>query len=235
MYLYVQAYLLCFTAIPTVQCGGSCTRLFLSQASAVAYGNVIQAVGFIYRETCVFPPVGQGKPLDIFKLFFVYVTTLVSPTDTPNSVEIGSHVAPPHSGGMSRFCNFCTPFFIFLFPHFAYRSQFWTDSLALWLKRCVLFRTRAFLGFGALKVTFRGVSGQKKTLKFRPVFGPPICCGKCFSNRALKSKLPVNVKVTPQSQIFDWKLQTRNFFLILAVRMFRIPCGVHPSFRKIVQ
>ena len=41
----------------------------------------------------------------------VYVITLVRPTDTPNLVEIGLQGALPHSGKMSRFCDFCSPIF----------------------------------------------------------------------------------------------------------------------------
>ena len=47
-----------------------------------------------YRETCVFPPVGLEKPMEIVEPF------LVRPTNIPNLVEIGSHGAPPHSGEM---------------------------------------------------------------------------------------------------------------------------------------
>ncbi len=69
------------------------------------------------------------------------------------------------------FVTYVLPFFFFCpFPHLAYRSQFWTDSHAWWLKRRLLFRTRAFWGFRALKFTFRGSPAQK-TPKFRPVFG----------------------------------------------------------------
>ena len=41
------------------------------------------------RETCVFPPASQEKPLQIAKLFLVYVITFVRPTNTPTLVEIG--------------------------------------------------------------------------------------------------------------------------------------------------
>ena len=43
-----------------------------------------------YRETCVFPPVGLGKPMEFLIPFLVYVITLVTPTNTSNLVEIGS-------------------------------------------------------------------------------------------------------------------------------------------------
>ena len=82
-----------------------------------------------YRETCVFPPVGLEKPLEIFKPFLLYVIALVRPTYKPNLVKIGSQVmAPPRSGEISQFCDFCSTFFSFFsFPHLAYRSQFWSD------------------------------------------------------------------------------------------------------------
>ena len=108
----------------------------------------------LQRETCIFPPVALDKPLEIFEPFLADVITSGRPTSTPNLVEIGSRAAPLHSGEILRFCDFCSPFFPF--PHLAYRSQLWTDSHVLWLKRRVLFRTRAFSGFEAFKVTFRG-------------------------------------------------------------------------------
>ena len=66
------------------------------------------------------------------------------------------------------FVTFVLPFF--LFPHLAYRSQLWTDSHVLWLKRRVLFRTRAFSGFEAFEVNFKGPSAPK-TPNMTPVFG----------------------------------------------------------------
>ena len=119
----------------------------------------------LQRETCIFPPVALEKPLEIFKPFLADVITSGRPTSTPNLVEIGSRAAPLHSGEILRFCDFCSPFFPF--PHLAYRSQLWTDSHVLWLKRRVLFRTRAFSGFEAFKVTFRG-----PRLKKHQIFDP---------------------------------------------------------------
>ena len=116
-----------------------------------------------YRKTCVFPPVGLGTP---FKPLLAYVITSVRPTNTSNLIEIGSQGAPPRSGELSRFCDFCSPFFHTFF-HLAYRSQIWTDSNVLWLKRCFLFCTRAFPGVRAFKITSRG-SPIKKHQNFDP-------------------------------------------------------------------
>ena len=68
----------------------------------------------------------------ILKPILAQVITLVRPTNTPNLVQIGSQGAPPHSGEISHFFDFCSPFFIYFFPfpHLAYRSQFSTDSHA---------------------------------------------------------------------------------------------------------
>ena len=126
-----------------------------------------------YRETCVFPSAALEKPLKILKPFLAQVITLVRPTNPPNLVDIGSRGAPLHSGEISHFCDICSPFFyiyifFFTFPYLAYRSQFSTDLHARWLKRRVLFRTRAFWGFRAFKFTFRGSPAQKIP-KFRPV------------------------------------------------------------------
>ena len=136
----------------------------------------------IYRETSVFPPVGLEKLLRIFKPLLVHVITLVRPTNTPNLIEIDSQELPPHSGEVSRFCDVLFSLFLvfyslvyfdfillvcnlyfFPFPHLDYRSQFWTDSHALRLKRHVLFSTLAFTGFGAFKCTFRESPAQKNT------------------------------------------------------------------------
>ena len=120
-------------------------------------------------ETCVFPPIGLEKPVEIFEPFLVYIITSVRPTNTPYLVV---HRGRRHT--VVKFHGFVTfvLFFkiFFPFPHLAYRSQFWTNSHVLWLKRRVLFRTRAFSGFGAFKFTFKGPLAQK-TPKFRPVFG----------------------------------------------------------------
>ena len=120
-----------------------------------------------WRETCVFPPAALEKPMKILKPFLAQVITLVRPTNTPNLVEIGSQGVKYHT-----FVTLVLPFFIYFFPfpHLAYRSQFLTDLHAWWLKRRVLFRTRAFWGFGAFKFTFRGSPAQK-TPNFGPVFG----------------------------------------------------------------
>ena len=120
-----------------------------------------------YRETCVFPPVAREKPLEVFKPFLVYFITLVRPTNLPKLVEIGLQVATPRSGEMSRFRDFCSPFYIFPYPHLTYRSQFWTNSHALWLKRSVLFWTRAFPGFQVFKFTFRGSPVQNTKISTR--------------------------------------------------------------------
>ena len=104
-----------------ISLGGAVTK-FISQAMAM----LNRPLAF-YGETCVFPPVGLEKPMEIFTLepFLVYVIALVRLTNTPNLVEIGSQGAP-HSGEMSRFCDFWSAFIPF--PHLAYRSQLWTDS-----------------------------------------------------------------------------------------------------------
>ena len=68
------------------------------------------AVYSFYREACVFPPVGLEEPLNILKPFLAQVNTLMRTTNTPNLVGIGSQGAPPHSGELSRFCVFCSPF-----------------------------------------------------------------------------------------------------------------------------
>ena len=66
-----------------------------------------------YRETCVFPHVGLKKTLEVFKPFLVYVITSLRPTNPPTLVEIGLQVAPPHSGEISWFCDFYSPFPMF--------------------------------------------------------------------------------------------------------------------------
>ena len=53
--------------------------------------------------------------MEIVEPFLVYVITSVKPTNTPILVEIGSQGAPPHSGEISRFCDFCSPFFYIFF------------------------------------------------------------------------------------------------------------------------
>mgnify|MGYP003390056753 CR=1 FL=1 len=70
----------------------------------------------------------------------------------------------------------------------------------LWLKRRVLFRTRAFSGFEAFKVTFRGHPAQKHQIFDTFLDGLHRFAAEiAFSirPRALESKLPLNVKVTP--------------------------------------
>ena len=53
-----------------------------------------------FRETYVFPPVRLEKPMKIFDSFLIYVIMLLRPTNTPNLIEVGSQVAPPHRGEM---------------------------------------------------------------------------------------------------------------------------------------
>ena len=55
----------------------------------------------------------EAKTIRIFQTIFIYVTTLVRPTNTPDLSEINSKVAPPHIGEISRFCDFCSPFLYF--------------------------------------------------------------------------------------------------------------------------
>ena len=68
------------------------------------------------------------------------------------------------------------------------------------------------LGVWCLKIHFQGVSGPKNTkisTRFRTW---PICSGNLFSIRALRSKLPLNVKITPQKLDF-WLEVTNQEFL----------------------
>ena len=123
-----------------------------------------------YRETCVFPPVGLEKPLEILKLFLVQVMTLVRPTNTPNLVEIGLQGAPPDSGETSRFCDLFSLFIFFCF------------LISPTGRNCGPIRTFncsndvfcfVHLPFWSLEPSnsFQGVSGRKKHQKVRPVFG----------------------------------------------------------------
>ena len=72
-------------------------------------------------------------------------------------------------------------------------------------------------GFGAFEITFRGSSAQKNSNILTRFWTSPIRSGNRFSVRAVECNLPLNVKITPQSKIFDWKLHNRSYFPILAV------------------
>ena len=127
-----------------------------------------------YRETCVFPPVGLEKPIEILKPILAQVITLVRPTNTPNLVEIGSQGAPPHSGEISHFCDFCSPFFLLIF-FFRFPTSptgrnsepihtFNSSNDVFWF---------VHVPIGGLEPSSSLLGGlrPKKKPKFRPVFG----------------------------------------------------------------
>ena len=121
-----------------------------------------------YRETCVFPPVVLEKPMAILEPFLVHVITSVRPTNTPILVEIGSQGAPPHSGEISRFCDFCSPFFRYLISPTGHNSgpiRTFDSSNDVF---CFV-----HVPFGDLEPSNSLLGGlrPKKTPNFRPVFG----------------------------------------------------------------
>ena len=152
-----------------------------------------------YRETCVFPPVGLEKPLEILKPFLAQVITLVRLTNTPNLVEIGSQGAPPHSGEISHFCDLCSPsfFFRFLISPTGRNSEpihtFNSSNDVFWFVHVL---------FESLEPS-NSLLGGLRPKKYQTF--DPICSRNCFSIRALESKLPLNVKITSQNKLFDWK------------------------------
>ena len=130
-----------------------------------------------YRETCVFPPVGPEKPMEILRPILAQVITLARPTSTPNLVEIGCQGAPPHSGEISHFYEFCSPFFYIYFFICFLISPTGRNFQPI----CTLYSSNDMFcfvnvpfflggGFGAFKFFFRGSPAQK-TPTFRPVFG----------------------------------------------------------------
>ena len=138
------------------------------------------------------------------------------PTNIPNLVEIGSQVAPPHSGEMSLFCDFCSP--LFSFPHLAYKSHIQTDSHAELLERRVLFHTRVYIqSLGPSKPLLECLRSRKRQ-NFDPVWTSIDLQQKSCNIRALKSKILLNVEIIPQRYIVDWTFWTRNSFLLLTVQ-----------------
>ena len=97
---------------------------------------------------------------------------------------------------------------------FAFGVRFSTFPLKLMRQRkAMLYRPLAS------NRNFQGVSDPQNTKMSTRSRTFPICSGHRFSIRALKSKLPSNVKITPQSLAFDWKWNTRSSYLILAVQL----------------
>jgi len=62
-----------------------------SRASAVAHGTVIGRL-----LSCVFQPLGLEKPSNIMEPNLAGVITSVRSTNSPNFVQIGCEMAPPH-------------------------------------------------------------------------------------------------------------------------------------------
>ena len=169
-----------------------------------------------YRETCVFPPVVLEKPMEILEPFLVYVITSVRPTNTPILVEIGSQWAPPHSGEISRFCDFCSPFFSFYIYFFSVSSSRLQVAIFNRFARFIAQTTcsvsyTCHFGVWSLQIHFLGVSGPKNMKISTRFWTPPICWGNRFSIKALKSKLPWNVEITPQKLYFLLEVTNQEF------------------------
>ena len=132
------------------------------------------------------------------------------PTSTPSVIVIGSHVTPPHSAEMSRFCNFVLPF-LFSGSSFSLQVAILERLGRLMAQTTCFVSYRCLLWVWSIQIPLSvGLRAKKKT-NFDPFFDCRFAAEIASALEPSATNTPLFVNKTPQKLDFQSEVPNKEF------------------------